>query len=372
MVTFDYARTPAADWASSIKDFKTSNVSKVVIPIYWGDHETLQGVRDFHTKSRLKLEKVLSLAQAEGLPLEVRFCLSGQDRSFPDWMKGVAKKNRIQSIGPQLWFSPWEFCEVPDIQSEGVQESFFGFVEEALSILALYCDLQSVVTAIRFELGGVSQQLSDPDGSKFQRHLETRYSNIQKLNQTFLTNFKDFSGATKPIGIKTLLNKRPWLLVWEYQTMKKRFVADWNQQLQSLLAKHQIQISIENKHNEVIPTVETVSVIDDTFLELDGLNQGFGPVLISGELEPAVISYFRETDLAFSKARAQSQRVEWLRQWDHSLPKQHYLFWAHQFFPRSAYQKITQLVLAGSKVSFAGTIPKWDENMEFLDWKNIL
>lgn len=372
MVTFDYARTPAADWASAIKGFKNNNTQKVVLPIYWGDHETLQGVRDFHTKSRLKLEKVLSLAQAEGLPLEIRFCLSGQERSFPSWMKGVTKRNRVQSFGPQFWFGPWEFCEVPELQSGIIQQAFLDFVDEALGILALYCDLQSVVTDIRFDLGVVSQQLSDPEGSKFQRHLETRYSTIQKLNQRFLTNFKDFSGATKPIGLKTLLNKRPWLLVWEYQTMKKQSAGAWNRQLQALLEKHQIQTSTENKPPEASQVVETVSVIDDTFLEVDTLSQCFGPQRISGELEPIVVAHFREADVAYWKARAQNHPVEWLSQWRPSGSHQQYLFWTHQFFPRNSFNQMARLVSEGGKIRFAGTPPKWDEDMEFLDWKNLL
>ena len=64
---FEYWDEAPHDWQRLLQAKADLGDTVITIPILWGVHETSLGIRDFSKQSKLRIEKLLAVAQSVGL-----------------------------------------------------------------------------------------------------------------------------------------------------------------------------------------------------------------------------------------------------------------------------------------------------------------
>lgn len=368
MLFFDYSNLPTGDWAAHLQELNQKSSPGVVVRVFWGDHETLHGVRDFHSKSRLKLEKVCSLAHSLQIPLHIRFGFNEENRSFPSWTKELSPQALVPYRKEAELISQWEFLRVPSFRNEDVRKGFMGFLAEALSLLSLHQSPEGSIQSVSFDWGVLRSDSSQMDAMFIEKELSQRYGSIERFNALFQTNFNNFQSVSKPSGLKTMITKRPWIAFWEYRSLKAKTLRIWEDEIKALFGQNKVpwvplatSYTPANKTNSV--------VVDDTLLDLNDDQTGFNPVLVQGEVDPNTLRAFRIAELLKIEAASFGETLSWLNSWVPTSETKSCVVICSKFISRKAHTTLSSFIETGGKVFFPFGIPKWDENMESLQWK---
>lgn len=367
MVFFDYSNTPTGDWSAQLLELNRISPQGVYVRVFWGEHESLQGFRDFHTKSRLKIEKLCSLTQSLQIPLNIRFGFTEDLRSFPIWTRSLNPQASVPVQIEQEVINPWEFVRVPSFRNDFVRRGFIDFLSEALSLLALYQSPEGSIRSIVFDFGILNADSSPMDSSLIETELSQRYGSIERVNALFQTSFNSFQSLSKPTGLKTLLQKRPWIACWDYKFLKKKSFNIWEDEIKKVFQQNKVPWNCSFSsmgHDQEINCV----VIEDTFLEADKESNLFSPLIIQGELDPNVLGAYRVAEMLKIEAAIQSGQIWGLSSWVPSENNRLCVVICSKFIPRKAYSILQKFIEAGGKVVFPFGTPKWDENMENLQW----
>lgn len=367
MAFFDYSNTPTGDWAPYLTELKQGSIEGVVVRVFWGDHESLKGVRDFHSKSRLKLEKLCSLAHSIQVPLHFRFGFTEDPRSFPTWTHTLTPQAFVPTQVEQELISPWEFLRVPSFRNEEVRKGFLGFLAEALSLLSLHRAPEGSAQTVSFDPGILLADSCPMDQSFIESELSQRYQSIERLNGLFQTSFNSFQSVSKPAGLKTLLSKRPWVACWDYKNLKSKAIQIWEDEIKAVFKENQFEWISPGASDFELHLGNSIA-LDDTFLEALGGLKGFSPLIIQGEVDPNVLAAFRLAEMLRLEAAFQGQPIVGLSSWTPSSKSRVCVVVCSKFISRKSYSALCQFIEIGGRVVFPFAAPKWDENLDSLQW----
>ncbi len=369
MHCFDYSNLPTGDWTAHLQELHRTSSRGVLVRVFWGDHETLQGVRDFHSKSRLKLEKVCSLAQSLQIPLHIRFGFNEEMRSFPNWTRQLAPQALVPCKTEEELISQWEFIRVPSFRNEEVRRGFTGFLAEALSLLSLHRAPEGSLQSVSFDWGILRSDSCQLDPLFIEKELAQRYGSIERFNSLFQTNFNNFQSVSKPSGLKTMMNKRPWIAFWEYKSLKAKMLQIWEDEIKALFEQAKFPWLSSSVSFAPATGVNSI-VVDDTLLELNDDQSGFHPVLVQGEVDPNSLRAFRVAEMLKTEAASFCEELCWLSSWAPTSESKACVVICSKFITRKAHVTLNAFMESGGKVVFPFGAPKWDENMESLQWKS--
>lgn len=360
---------PCGDWAPCLKELNRTAPCGVIVRIFWGDHETIQGVRDFHSKPRLKLEKVCSLAHSLQIPLHFRFGFNAENRSFPGWTRELSLQALVPLTTDDELIGQWEFLRVPSFRNEEVRKGFIDFMAEALSLLSLHRAPEGSLQSVSFDWGILRSDSCQMDPAFIERELTSRYGSIEKLNSLFQTNFNGFQSVSKVTGLKTILNKRPWLACWEYKTLKEKSFHFWEEEIKKIF--EQSGFPWPASWGDIYSPSDVNSIVlDDTFLELSADQSGCNPLLVQGEMDSNALRVFRIAEMLKIEAVARGEKISWLSSWVPSEKSKVCVVVCSKFISQKAYSTLNGFIESGGKVYFPFGAPNWDENMESLQWKS--
>jgi len=221
-VLFDYSALTPAAWGIRFDSIREKGSSRVTVPVLWGVHEQLRGIREFYKPTRLRLERLLSTAQEKGFEVDLLVGFPAHPESFPQWTHRLEP----QALVPlALWEGergPVSLKKVPSLGQPEIREAFVGFLEEVYRIVKLYFAPQGPVREVRLDLGISAHDVSVGDESAYRESLAERYESIDRLNQIYGTAFRDFSAAVTSTGVRVLCDKRPWLAAHDLKRCRDR------------------------------------------------------------------------------------------------------------------------------------------------------
>lgn len=367
MAFFDYSSLPFGDWASHLKELNRVSSRGVMIRVYWGDHESLRGVRDFHSKSRLKLERVCSLAHSLKIPLHFRFGFYDEKRSFPVWAQSLEPQAVVPQRSEDEVISAWEFIRVPSFRNKEVREAFANFLMEALSLLALHKAPEGSLESVGFDWGVLRSDSYQMEPAFIETELGKQFSSIDRFNSLFQTNFNSFQAVSKPMGLKTILNKRPWIACWHYKSLKEKSFQIWENEISSLFERVGIPWSKNSVLEEPSQDIHSL-IMDDTLLDLSEDQVSFQPLLIQGQMDPVVLRAFRVAEMLKLEALSRGDRISWLGPWTPSSHTKACVVICSKFITRKSFSVLSHFIESGGKVTFPFGAPNWDEHMESIRW----
>lgn len=231
---FQYWDESPNDWGRLLKEKSQTQTKTIKVPVLWGVHEQVPGIRDFSKQSRFKLEKVLTLAQEQSLQIELILGFPPHSLSFPGWLEDSVVLERVPGV---LWEdSPPYFStvEVPSPRDPKIKESYEAFLEEVGSIVSLYIAPDGPVTDIFFDLSPLEFSQSLMSAPAYLETLSRRYPDIDTFNSRFHTHYKSLSAVISSSGSKIAETKRPWVFAYDYQWCRKAMVEKYFLDLQKL------------------------------------------------------------------------------------------------------------------------------------------
>lgn len=368
MVLFDYAHTPAAGWSDFLSQSKHLSPKGVLIQVHWGDHESVKGIRDFQNKTRLKLEKLFSLAHSLSVPLHLDFGFFDSNRSFPIWSRSLTPQAMIPSHRGEKGIEKWEYETLPSMRNAEVFEGFISFIREAASIIQLYRQPHGTICSTRFDFGLIRSDSYKLSEEMITEYFTQRFGSVEKLNSILHTSFRDFVSVASPRGLKTILMKRPWLASWEYKNLRRKSLAQWEDEIYHVFQSERLDCQMGKAKGPAGPLASTGVIFDDTLLEVSPNQASCRPLVIQGELEPSALAAFRFAEMLKLEAESKNEAIGWLSQieLDRNIP--HYSFVGSKFLARNDVEKFKSYVAQGGKIFFPLGLPSWDENLNPILW----
>ena len=210
MDIFDYSRVPFLLWENQLR----LGDGPVSLPVLWGVHESSPGIRDFSRSSRLKIEKVLSLAALLGRKIEISVGFPPRRESFPEW----SWANGVDAIIPQgVWDGFTEgasLTSIPSLSSPSLRKAFLGFLSELSSILKLYYAPQGPVESVVFD-----DLLLSYEESELTRPVQKE--SVENINRRYQTNLKTLPKEFSAPHLKLLIERRPWLAAFDLKANRE-------------------------------------------------------------------------------------------------------------------------------------------------------
>lgn len=363
---FDYAHTSPLDWENQLNYLSQGGVRKVVVPLFWGNHEALPGAPDFLSKSRLKIEKIFQLAKQLSVSLELQLGFFDTESSFPGWSKNLPHQSLVPNWSASQRLGAWEFVQVPSFQNQELKEAFLNFSKQALIIAELYQGEGGSVREVSFEGGLLFSESVFFDERQICTYFESRYQSVDKLNEIFQTSFNQFSSVGTERGFKTLLDKRPWLACWEFRAMREKICQSHFSEIQELIKQHGFG------KKPVLPDAEFASsatfVCDDTPLEAAPFGETFLPLAPQGNLNDQVIQAFQVNEFIKLELQKQKSSLQLLSRWEPDKKASQVSVICTKYLSKSVAQKLVQAHEQGSQIHFVFEKPTWDENLCHLTW----
>ncbi len=366
---FQYWEDSAANWGDRLARLKAENVDEVHAFIPWGLHETIQGIRDFSKASRLRLEKFLSLSHQTGLTVRLTIGFPAQKESFPSWTLALGDSAAL--VPSSLWKKSSDelaLSRLPTIFEEALFVPFLEFVSDVFSLLSLYRFPEGPVVGVHLDWGIYRNDLGLTSQPSYAAALQERYPQASLIGLRYHCSFRDFSVATSPQGTRVLLDKRPWLLAYDYKYCRTRLLEERSQGILALRNGEPLLdlISLDPvPQSEPAPTDWCVA-IDPTLLEGDAEKKAF-PFVPSGLVHAQAVGVFRLWEYLKTQSAENETRLVTLR--EGAAPASTVSVVAGRFLPKALFHTIRSWVEAGTLVVFPLGQPQYDENLVSLDWK---
>ena len=98
----------------------------------------MQGIRDFHKASRLRLERFLGLALEKQVKVELVIGFMPLRQAFPSWTFSLPLKSWVPSAAWVGSSTSFDLTLIPSLRNGTLWEAFLEFVEETCQMLQLY------------------------------------------------------------------------------------------------------------------------------------------------------------------------------------------------------------------------------------------
>lgn len=363
---FDYAHTSPVDWENQLNYLSQGGIYEVVVPLFWGNHETLPGAPDFSSRSRLKIEKLFHLAKQLSINLDVQLGFFDAERSFPVWSKNLPHQSLVPNWSASCRLGTWEFMRVPSFQNPDLKESFLNFSRQVLIIAELYQGEGGSVREVSLDGGLLFSEAVLFDESRICSHFETRYQSMDKLNKAFQTSFKHFNSVGTERGFKTLLDKRPWLASWEFKILREEICQGYVSEVQELIRQHGFGKKPRLPGADV--TSNAIFLCDDTPLEVAPFGETFLPLAPQGHLNDQVIQAFQVNEFIKLELQKQKRSLQMMSRWEPDNKASQISVICTKYLSKSVAQKLVQAHERGSNIQFVFELPTWDENLCHLAW----
>lgn len=374
MFWIDYSNLSSTEWASHLSQANLACSGRVEVPIFWGAHEKIQGVLDFTQNSRLRLEKLLTLAQSQKVSVRVHLGFDGDDRAFPLWTKNLSPTAVVPQSDGEVVFEAIQTRVSPSLLNEEVKKGFFVFLDEVFNLLSLYCQPQGPVESIGFSWGSLQFDSNLIDSKNLSRYLESQYQSISQLNAIYSTCFRDFDSASSRMGIRTLFDKRPWVAAWDFKNGRSCFLHQIEKEIaQKLEAKGLTSIAkLPGNSFSEQTTKKTAIFIEDTLIETLGGGFGSFPLMVLGQLTPAALSAFRLAEMVRLDAAQNGAKVNALSGWAPSPSVSFATVLASKFISEKRAAVLLEWCSTGGTLFFPFGLPQWDEKLNLLKWGGVL
>jgi len=367
----DYSNQASTDWSQFFVDGDSSS-GNLVIPIWWGSHEQIQGVRDFTKNSRLRLEKLLTLAHQKKRSLNIQLGFSSDERSFPTWTRERLPGSPVPVIHGSEPIEALETTRAPSFLQPAVKDGFLQFLEEVLGILSLYCSPQGPVNSIRFSWGPLELDSHLAETEHLSVYFRQRYGVIGNLNSLYQTCFKDFDTTCSKMGIRTLFDKRPWVAAWDFKNGRSFFLKNVESEIFSRVEQRGLTSVFTMSAGQKVNMKQPQVVFDDMLLESLGEQPVLIPLRIFDQVIPTAIPDFRFTELIKLEALQAQEKIQAMSQWNFSTDTRNVIIFAQRFMRADHATGIKSLLEQGTGLFFPLGLPQWDENLNLISWSSPL
>jgi len=370
---FEYWDESPSDWERLLRDQVALGVSQLSIPILWGIHESAPGIRDFSKQSKLRIEKLLTLAQNVGLSVRLVLGFPAHPQVFPNWAMQEIHREIVPKIlweGEPPYFS---VISVPSPKATKIKEGFISFFEEVSAIVSLYLSPGGPIIDAQLFLDPLelSQSISGELG--YSKFLERRYPDIDVFNKRFQTHYKNLQAVATPSGAKLIESKRPWLFAYDYRWSRAQWVREYyNELLQSRIPENLKKI-IKPKSsgsNESSGHSYKIGVcFESTLIQFEN-NKVMGPFIVEGLLSSSSVQAFQWANIvqeSLEKSRVEFVPLPILP--GDTLPNYSALtVMCGKYIPQEACQYLRRQLEQGAQLFFPMGLPQYDENLESLQF----
>ena len=282
---FEYWDEAPHDWQRLLQAKADLGDTVITIPILWGVHETSLGIRDFSKQSKLRIEKLLAVAQSVGLSVRVVLGFPAHPLTFPSWAIDEGQRDIIPKT---VWEDePPYFSSVslPSPKAPRLKEGFYSFFEEVGSILSLYVAPGGPISEVHVSLLPLlfSQSISGESG--YSKCLEKRYPDVKVFNKRFQTNYNNLNAVATKAGAKLIESKRPWLFAYDYRWSRFRLAEEYLTGLLALKTPEGLQslilASLKMENLNAQENKKAAVCFESTLIQCDE-SSGISPFMAEG------------------------------------------------------------------------------------------
>lgn len=233
-----YWRMAPEKWETALKNIKKMGFSIVETYIPWAVHEPERGEFDYgETDKRKNLDKFLYTCEKEGLYVIVRpgphINAEMTWFGYPQWL---LKMPEIQARTPEGTSVVYPYITgafpIPSYASSKLYEETRRYFRSFSDILKKHCFPEGGIIAIQADNETCNFFRDDPyimDYSKesveqYRHRLAEKYGTIQKLNETYHSDYKTFKAVCPPVGYQEgdehLEYYFDWVEYKEYQILE--------------------------------------------------------------------------------------------------------------------------------------------------------
>lgn len=354
-----------------MRDQLALGVKLVCIPILWGVHETAPGIRDFSKQSKLRIERLLSLAQTVGLSVRLVLGFPAHPQVFPGWALQETHREIVPKIlweGEPPYFS---FISVPSPKAPKIKEGFVSFFEEISAIIALYLSPGGPITEVQLFLEPLELSQSIAGELGYSKFLEGRYPDINIFNKRFQTHYKNLQAVATPSGAKLVETKRPWLFAYDYRWSRAQWVKEYyNELVQSRIPESLKKVIKPKTYSspENIDGKERVGVCFESTLIQFEPNKPMGPFIVEGLLSSSSVQAFQWANIveeSLEKSSVDFVPLPILP--GETLPNYSALtVICGKYISQEGCHYLRRQLEQGAKLFFPMGLPQYDENLESL------
>jgi hypothetical protein len=369
---FQYWDESPHDWGRLLEE-KTRAQTKVIrVPVLWGVHEQVPGIRDFSKQSRFKLEKVLTLAQEHHLQIELILGFPPHPQSFPSWLEGSVVCEKVPGV---LWDdSPpyFSMIDVPSPRDPKIRDSYGAFLEEVGSIVSLYIAPDGPITDIFFDLSPLEFSQSLMSAPAYLETLGGRYSDINIFNNRFHTHYKNLAAVISPSGSKIAEAKRPWVFAYDYQWCRKALVEKYFLDLQKLQMPQGFRQvlkmrSVADRSNYQVN--DSLALCFESTLVQKGSDEAISPLVLGGQVNHSNAQAFQMAKVTSEICKNLKIKFSLSSQLEGSVEGQlrtHRVVVTGKYMACGESRILMEHVESGGTIFFPFGLPQLDENLESL------
>ena len=365
--SFDFMEGTPNSWGESLDELREDGATGIETRILWGAHESIQGVRDFSKSPRLKLEKFLALVQEKKLSLRCQVGFPASSETFPSWTLTLPKRDSVPRL---LWDQRsdlFELMAIPSLGNPDLRNGFKDFLTELVPILDLYRKPEGPLSGISLDMGVYWGSLNGTEDGSFVDFLQGRYQTIADLNLLYGTSFKSFQSVTSLQGIRTMLDKRPWLAAYDYKWCLRLSMARYSEEFLSAMPSDRTGDS-----HDRISDMSTAPIQ----ILLDGVPIGESPMgrfplVVGGNVHPQTVLAYRFFRYVEERARHQALPLTLLSfcQPQLSLSAPRAVLLCGKYLARGHFQQIHRYVEQGGEIFFPLGQPLYDESLNGYEWE---
>lgn len=375
MIGFDYSDESSAIWPGLFDEHKIAAGSSFIARVGWGAHESLRGVRDFTKSSRLRLEKLLALAEDRQVPIELHIRPFSGAKDFPQW--AIEKDSRL--VVPYALvdesYSGYAQFQVPSLIDRDVRSGFLDFLKDVFLIAALYRAPDGPLKSIHIDLSSVRSAQNLWDYPDFAESLQSRYGNISEFNalyQLTLTSLASVPGGASEKVLRLCSEKRPWLFAYDYKFALGRLLLQMQKEICALEAARPLQKFVcfapSLKNETELRRGHTVVLESTLFGSVAGREF---PLCPGGKSFPAGAAAYRFS--GYLRARCNENAIAYRTVDDLSLSEFHtdtrtIAVITGKQISTPCFAKFLAMAEQGHIVLFPAGFPQFNENMTALSW----
>lgn len=266
-----YFRTPYNKWRLFLKRAREADLNSVSTYIPWRWHEYEEGKFDFtgRTIKERGLLSFLKMAEEEGLYLFLRagpICHAEViDSGLPGWL--LDKYPQVRLKKPDSSYGNRDFISFLNPTYQKFVGKWYEKVMPLIAPRQITSGGNVMMVQLDNEISMINWLSKQPDYGRdtkilYRDFLMKKYGNIQELNKTYKSHFRDFSGIDFPV---TSSERQPGLRYWDWAFFWAEYYATYYE----FLAKTTRSLGIE------VPLVANIA----HFMDFDVCGRGiFSPM----------------------------------------------------------------------------------------------
>lgn len=373
-IRYSYFDHSPSTWLRDLERFRSRGIERIQIYVPWSVHEAQQGAVDISRHPRLRLEKFFSYVGQSDLKLDLVVGFCGGAPVLPEWVFRAYPKGSLVSRGSvTAEKSTLDTIQLPSIVQPGLLQSFCRFLEHLYPLFALHQTPHGPIRRISFDLGVYSGDLFAHLHRAFVHSLERRYGgDIALLNLAYQTHFPNFETAIHRQGLRTLLQKRPWLFAFDYKWCRQQLTQPVYMMVFDALGLDPSEGSGGDANFTSVPSSDSWSVVADPIpVELDGANGEPYPFLPEGLVSSDSIAAYRVVGFFQQQTQAASIPWTWFRNEGGTLyPSRNRIVLSGKYLSSPHSEMLRQTHRRGGIVYFPLGLAQYDENLKRIVWSD--